>query len=63
MLVLLKPLLVVGEQADRLQQVVDDHRLEHVELQVSPAGSEGDGGIVAENPQASMERGLRIGLD
>nr|GFD54594.1 hypothetical protein [Tanacetum cinerariifolium] len=37
----------VAEQSDRLQQVVDDDRLEHVQLQVTLAGGKGDRTVVA----------------
>ncbi len=32
----------VGQQADRLQQIVDDHRLEHVQLEMALAAGDGD---------------------
>ena len=50
----------VGDQADRLQHVVDDHRLEHVQLEMALAAGHGDGGVVAHHLGA--HHGQRLGL-
>ena len=51
----------VGEQADGLQQVVDDHRLEHVELQVALAGGEGNRAVVAHDLAGQHRQRLALG--
>ena len=40
----------VGEQVDRVQEVEDHHRLEHVELEVALRAGDADGGVVADAP-------------
>ena len=51
----------IGQELNRLQQVVDDHRLEHVELQVALAGGEGDGGVVAQHLAGEHRQRLALG--
>lgn len=51
----------VGEQADGLQQVVDDHRLEHVELQMALAGGEGNRAVVAHDLAGQHRQRLALG--
>ncbi len=50
----------VGQKPNRLEQVVDDHRLEHVELQMTLARCEADGHVVAHH--LAGEHGQRFAL-
>ena len=50
----------VGQQPDRLQQAVDQQRLEDVELQGAGRAGHGDGGVVAEHARA--DHGERLAL-
>ncbi|MNO92612.1 hypothetical protein D3C76_841930 [compost metagenome] len=47
--VLLEVAAAVSQQFDRLQQVVDDHRLEHVQLQMPLAGGKADRRVIAQH--------------
>ena len=44
----------VGDQPDRLQEVVRHHRIEDVQLEMALAAGEGDGGMVAEHLDADL---------
>jgi hypothetical protein len=50
-----------AEQADRVEHVVDDERLEHVELEVAAGGADADGDVVAEDLAADHRHGLALG--
>ena len=50
----------VGEQTHALQEIVDDHRLEHVEFEISHRAANVDRHVVAE--YLAAEHGQRLGL-
>ena len=50
----------VCQQLDRLQQVVDDHRLVHVQLQVTLAGGKADGHVVAHHLAGQHRQGFAL---
>ncbi|MNE93944.1 hypothetical protein D3C80_1918540 [compost metagenome] len=58
--VLLEVAAAIGQQLDGLQQVVDDHRLEHVQLQVALARGKADGGVVAQHLAGQHRQGLAL---
>src|SRR5690606_42085528 len=51
----------VGQQVDRFQQVVNDHRLEHVQLQVPLTGGETDGHVVAHDLAGEHRQRFALG--
>jgi hypothetical protein len=51
----------IGEQPHGVQDVVDDHRLAHVELEVAPAAGHGHGGVVPHHLDADHDHGLALG--
>ncbi|MNC73247.1 hypothetical protein D3C75_1244110 [compost metagenome] len=46
---LLEVAATIGQQLDGLQQVMDDHRFEHIQLQMPLAGGKADGRVVAQH--------------
>ena len=50
----------VGQKIDRLQEIVDDHRFEHIEFKISLAGRKADRRIVAQHLTRPPSSSLRI---
>src|SRR5258706_4400781 len=59
--VLLEAARTVGQQANALQQVVDDHRLEHVQLEVARRTGQVDRHVVAEHLAAQHRQRFALG--
>src|SRR5690606_17464092 len=51
----------VGEQPRAVEEIVDHHRVEHVQLKVALAGGESDGGIVSHDLDGHHGHGLALG--
>src|SRR3984957_10709836 len=50
----------VGDERDRVQKVVDNYRLEHVEFEVTLRAGESDGGSCAVNLYADHSHGFAL---
>ncbi len=51
----------VGEEADRLEEVIGHHRVVDVQLEMALAAGEGDGGVIAHDMGAYLGQGLALG--
>ena len=51
----------IRQQGNRLEEVVDDHRLEHIKLEIALAGGKADGAVVAEDLAGDHGESLCLG--
>ena len=51
----------VGEQVHRMQEIVNHHRLKHVQFKVALAPTHGDGSVVAHHLTADHGHGFGLG--
>ena len=51
----------VGEEADGVQEIVDDDGFEHIELEVTLRGGDADGGVVAHDLDGDHGEGFGLG--
>ena len=58
---LLEVAAAVAQQTDRLQQIVDDHRFEHVQLQMPLTRGETDGDVIAQHLTGQHRQGFALG--
>ena len=51
----------IGQQTDRMKNVVDDHRFTDVELEIAPASGHGHGGVVPHHLDTDHDHGFALG--